>query len=68
MGADVLPGVVAERLVDVVAVDPGDFGERAVGQADPDLADVVGIVVDLPFPTPGADSRLSVRGLFILVF
>ncbi|MFH9355580.1 hypothetical protein [Kitasatospora sp. NPDC017646] len=48
-GADVVPGAVVEGLVDVVAVDPGDLGQvGAVGQADPDLAQVVGVVVDLP--------------------
>ncbi|MFG3013815.1 hypothetical protein ACGFZB_25940 [Streptomyces cinerochromogenes] len=28
---DVLPGVVVERLMGVVAVDPGDLGQLAVG-------------------------------------
>ncbi len=51
----VLPGVVVERLVDVVAVDPRNLSELTVGQADPDLADVVGVVVDLPFPASAGD-------------
>ncbi|WP_406098308.1 hypothetical protein, partial [Kitasatospora purpeofusca] len=50
-GADVVPGAVVEGLVDVVAVDPGDLDQVvSVGQADPDLAQVVGVVVDLPPP------------------
>ncbi|MET9932790.1 MULTISPECIES: hypothetical protein [unclassified Streptomyces] len=49
-GAQVLPGAVVEWLVGVVAVDPRDLGEPAVGQADPDLAGVVGVVGELPFP------------------
>ncbi|MEV6566006.1 hypothetical protein [Streptomyces kronopolitis] len=53
-GAQVLPGVVIERLVGVVAVDPRDLGEPESGQAAPDVADVVGVVVDLPFPTAPA--------------
>ena len=33
----------------------GDLGQLAVGQADPDLADIVRVVVDLPFPAPAGD-------------
>lgn len=57
VGADVLPGVVVERLVDVIAVDPRDFGEVTVGEANPDLAHVVGVVVDFPFPAPAGDGE-----------
>ncbi|GGW13443.1 hypothetical protein GCM10018980_72390 [Streptomyces capoamus] len=52
-----VPGVSAEVLpgADVVAVDPGNLGEVAFGQTDSDLADVVGVVVNLPFPAPAGD-------------
>lgn len=64
-----LPGVVVERLVDVVAVDPRDFGQLAVGQAHPDLADVMRVVVDLPLPAPAGDGGglAAVRGEEIVV-
>ncbi len=55
LGADVLPGAFVEGPVDVVAVDPRDLGEFAVGKTDPDLAHVVGVVVDLPFPAAAGD-------------
>ncbi|MFI8522466.1 hypothetical protein ACIGEZ_32420, partial [Streptomyces sp. NPDC085481] len=55
LGADVLPGAFVEGPVDVVAVDPRDLGEFAVGKPDPDLAYVVGVVVDLPFPAAAGD-------------
>ncbi|MFJ9552072.1 hypothetical protein, partial [Streptomyces erythrochromogenes] len=64
LGADVLPGAFVERPVDVVAVDPRNLGEFAVGEPDPDLADVVGVVVDLPFPAAVGDGGglAAVRG------
>lgn len=64
LGADVLPGAFVEGPVDVVAVDPRDLGEFAVGEADPDLAHVVGVVVDLPFPAASGDGGglAAVRG------
>jgi len=54
-GADVVPGVFVERVVGVVAVDPGDLGELPVGEADPDLPQVVGVDVGFPFSAAGGD-------------
>ncbi|WP_326806461.1 MULTISPECIES: hypothetical protein [unclassified Streptomyces] len=45
---DVAPDGVVEGLVDVAAVDPRDFVELSVGEADEDLAGVVGAVVGGP--------------------
>ncbi|EST18452.1 hypothetical protein [Streptomyces roseochromogenus] len=56
---DVMPDGVVEGLVDVVAVDPRDFVELSVGEADPDLAGVVGVVgvvVDLPLAVFAGDT------------
>ncbi|MFJ8746886.1 hypothetical protein ACIRL2_47040 [Embleya sp. NPDC127516] len=55
-GTHVLPGVFVERVVGVLAVDPRDLGRLAVGQADPHLAAVVRVVVDLPLPASGGDA------------
>lgn len=57
LGTDVLPGAFVEGPVDVVAVDPRNLGEFTVGKADPDLAHVVGVVVDLPFPAAAGDGE-----------
>lgn len=64
LGADVLPGAFVEGPVDVVAVDPRNLGEFTVGEADPDLAHVVGVVVDFPFPAAAGDGGglAAVRG------
>lgn len=64
LGTDVLPGAFVEGPVDVVAVDPRNLGEFTVGKADPDLAHVVGVVVDLPFPAAAGDGGglAAVRG------
>ena len=48
-GADVAPGGLAHRGVDVVAVDPRDLVQVSVGQPDVDLAYVMRVEVDLPF-------------------
>ncbi|MEU3903874.1 hypothetical protein AB0F20_08655 [Streptomyces goshikiensis] len=55
LGFEVLPQVIAEGLVDVVAMDPADLGQLPVGQAEPDLPGVVGGVVGFPFPAAGVD-------------
>ncbi|MFF4756639.1 hypothetical protein ACWD5R_43260 [Streptomyces sp. NPDC002514] len=51
--ADVAPDLVVEGLVDVVAVDPRDLVELPVAEAGPDLAGVVGVVVDFPLAVLG---------------
>ncbi|MFC9219302.1 hypothetical protein ACFT8W_00505 [Streptomyces hygroscopicus] len=56
LGLDVAPEGVVEGLVDVVAVDPADLVQLSVGEADPDLAGVVGVVVDLPLAVFAGDT------------
>ncbi|WP_124291118.1 hypothetical protein [Streptomyces sp. ADI91-18] len=55
LGFEVLPQLIAEGLVDVVAMDPADLGQLPVGQAEPDLPGAVGGVVDFPFPAAGVE-------------
>ncbi|WP_440862379.1 hypothetical protein, partial [Streptomyces capoamus] len=54
-GADVLPRLFVEGPVGVGAVDPWDLGQFSVGQAQPDLADVVGVGVDFPLAAARGD-------------
>ncbi|GAA2505126.1 hypothetical protein GCM10010393_42260 [Streptomyces gobitricini] len=39
----------------MVAVDPRDLGQMPVREPEPDLAHIVGVVVDLPFPAAAGD-------------